>query len=189
MDFYRNADKWGNRFEGVSYNQVTQVTKAPVEDEPLTLSEVKEWCKIDGTSEDAILTALIIAAREICEQYTCVSFVQREFSCWLNNYNGSTYLPYGPIRSVDAVYDENLNEVDFTLRTTDNGFAQINTPRMILKVEYIGGYEAEKGDNELPEALRTALKAQVLYLYENRGDAQDPISPIAAAILNQFKRV
>lgn len=189
MDFYRNADKWGNFNPGVSYNQVTQVTKAPVEDEPLTLNEVKEWCKVENSSDDAILTALITAAREICEQYTGVAFVEREISCWLNNYNGSTYLPYGPIKSVAHVYDENLTEVDFTLRNTDYGFAQINTPRQILKVEYTGGYYNGKANDTLPEALRTALKCQVLYLYENRGDAQDAVSPIAAAILNQFKRV
>lgn len=167
----------------VSYNQVTQVTKAAVITEPLTLSEVKEWCKVDGSADDAILSALIIAAREMCEQYTCVSFVQREISCWLNNYNGSTYLPYGPIESVDKVYDTNGDEITYTLRNTTEGFAQIIEPNDIIKIEYVGGYSS------LPEALKTALKAQILYLYENRGDAQDAISPIAAAILNQYKRV
>lgn len=37
--------------------------------EPLILNEVKEWLKIDGTDEDALLAALITAACQAAEQF------------------------------------------------------------------------------------------------------------------------
>ncbi len=36
--------------------------------EPVTLDELKAQCRVDGTDEDALLTALIVAARQQCEQ-------------------------------------------------------------------------------------------------------------------------
>lgn len=45
------------------------VTTAPAQ-EPITLSEVKAWAKVDSTDDDVLLTTLITAAREAAESYT-----------------------------------------------------------------------------------------------------------------------
>ena len=39
------------------------------EQEPLTLTDVKAYLRIDGDTEDALLASLISAAREYCESY------------------------------------------------------------------------------------------------------------------------
>lgn len=183
MDFYRNADKW-NWFNELSYNQILDYTKGATT-ECVTLSELKEYCKIAYSADDALLTSLITAAREVCENYTNRSFGQREMTCWINNNNGNTQLPFGPVVSITKVYDEDNQEQTYYTRGTS--FIQIKEPRMVLKVEYVAGLE------DVEEVFKTAIKAQALFMYENRGDAQldtlQGTSPIAQVLLNPYKRV
>lgn len=178
MDFYRNVDKVMGDVMGVSYNQITNVERASVITEPVTLSELKDYCRISDTAEDALLTALISASREMCETFTGVNFVQRQVTAWFNNYNGGTYLPYGPIGAITGIYDASGNEVGYESQGSD--FKQILTPKTTLKAIYEGGYIT------CPEILKTAIKAQALFIYENRGDTP-VMSPIAVLLLNPYK--
>ena len=180
MDFFKNVDKIGDLIPGVSYNQVLDVQRAAVVTEPVTLNELKEFARITGSVEDAILTALIKAAREMCEKYANISFVQRSVTAYINNVNGGTALPYGPI-SLLNVY--NLQNETVSPTTLGAEFIRIQEPRMDLKCVYLGGYST------LPEDLKTAVKSQALFLYENRGDSQLTMSPIAKMILDPIKRI
>jgi hypothetical protein len=180
MDFYKNIDKLSDSIQGVSYNQILDVQRGAVNTEPVTLNELKEWAKVDGSADDAILTALIIAAREMCEKYTGVNFVQRQVTVLFNNVNGGTYLPYGPVGTITGVYDEDNNSIDYVAKGVE--FKAVVSPRSALKAIYQGGYST------LPETLKTAVKAQALFLYENRGENNFTISPIAKALLDLYKR-
>jgi uncharacterized phiE125 gp8 family phage protein len=183
MDFYRNADKWV-WLDELSYNQILDYTKGATS-ECVTLSELKEYAKIAYSTDDALLTSLISAAREVCENYTNRSFGEREMVAWINNNNGNTQLPFGPVVSIDKVYDESGNEMTYSTR--GSSFVQIKEPTMVLKVEYVAGL------NTVEEVFKTAIKAQALFMYENRGDAQldtlQGTSPIAQVILNPYRRV
>ena len=168
----------------LSYNQITDYVKGPVSEE-ITLNEVKEYCKVSTSSDDALLTALITAGREVCENYCNRAFGEREMIAWIDNHNGNTFLPFGPITDITKVSDVDGNEItDYTTKGT--AFVQIIDPRRILKVEYTAG-------QALDDIFRIAIKSQILFMYENRGDAQldtlQGTSPIAQVILNPFKRV
>lgn len=180
MDFYRNIDKYSDLFYGVSYNQVLDVEKAAVVTEPVTLNELKEFAKVSDSADDAILTALIKAARDMCEKYANISFVQREFTAFINNVNGGTALPYGPVGTLN-VYNFEDEAVTPTVYGTE--WKRIDYPRMNLKCVYQGGYAT------LPEDLKLAVKAQALFLYENRGDSNNTMSPVARMILDVVKRL
>ena len=184
MDYYKNVDKISDFFVGVSYNQVTDYDKGAIT-EPITLSELKAYCKISYSTDDALLTSLISAAREVCENYSYLSFGQRDMAAWINNYNGGTYLPFGPVTEVVSVFNLDGAEVDY--KTSGSNFLQILYPKMPLKVVYTTGYAT------IPEYMKTAVMAQALFMYENRGDAQIDTkrgtSPIAQLILNPFRRV
>ena len=186
MDFYKNIDKLDWEILGVTYNQVADVDRGTVETEPVTLNELKNYCKIAYSTDDALLTALITAARQVCENYSYVALAQREITAWINNFNGGTYLPFGPVGEITLVEDFDGNVItDYT--TAGGQFKQILTPYMPLKVTYSGGYETT------PDYLKIAIMAQALYMYENRGDAhRDTLqgtSPVATLILNTIKRV
>lgn len=179
MDFYKNVDKLSD-YIGASYNQITDVQRAAVITEPVTLNEAKEFAKISGSSEDAIITALITAAREICEKFTCVSMVQRTVTAWINNYNGGTYLPYGPIGTITNIYNVDGDPVDYEVQGSD--YKQILSPKIALKAVYTGGAAT------CPEIFKTAIKAQMLFMYENRGDSPEAMSPISMMLLKPYQR-
>lgn len=180
MDFYKNVDKILSDYVGVTYNQIIDVHRGAVAVEPVTLNELKDFAKVSGTAEDAILSSLITAAREICEKYTWISMVQRTITTWFNNYNGGTYLPYGPVGTITSVSDADGNAVSYEVLGTD--FKQILSPRTTLKAIYQGG------EATCPDIFKTAIKAQALFMYENRGDSPETMSPIAMMLLKPYQR-
>ena len=182
----------------VSYNCVLDV-QFNDEDitEPVTLSEAKDFCKIDISTDDAILTELIAAAREMCEDFTNIGFVPHNLVATLNNSNGDILLPYGPTIEITEVKNAdgdilNLND-DYTL--SGNLFKSLKTPKSDgLVVTYTSGYEV------LPKRLKTALLNTVYYLWDNRAMSIDHIydknvpkvgniGPISEMILKPLSRV
>lgn len=171
----------------VDYNSVLDVQFQDGEiTEPVTLTEAKNFCKIDISTDDDLINVLITAARQMCEAYTGVGFVQHNAVAVLNNMNGDIYIPYGPMVEIISVEDDSGNvlvlDLDYTIG--GNEFKRLRTPYANnITIDYITGY------NTLPEALKTALLNQVYYLYDNRSVGVDDISPIAKTILNLYKRV
>jgi len=171
----------------VNYNSVLDIEF--IDDdiiEPVTLSEAKDFCKIDIGTDDALVTALITAARQMCEAYTGVGFVVRELTAVLNNCNGDIYIPYGPIVEIISVTDENDTSLVLGTGYTLSGisFKRLASPKDTnVTVNYIAGYSV------LPEVLKTAVLNQVYYLYDNRSQGVDDIGPIAKSLLNIYRRV
>lgn len=172
-----------------NFNAVLDCKFESESSEPVTLEEVKLWLRIDSdlTEDDTLLTALITAARVQCENATGVSFVPKTVTAIVNNSCGNIFLPYCPLihgSSEDiTLTDIDGNAVENQIGGNDYPFI-ISPVSTYLKAVYSAGYEY------LPEDLKTALKMQIGYLYENRGDLNDKasISPVAKTILNQYDR-
>ena len=193
MDYTRNIDylyrenAWRVR-SALSYSQsIDTSNEAAVATEPVLLADAKLYMKVESsdTVDDDLITAMITAARRMVESYTGMNMVAREVVAIINNKNGGVYLPYGPIGTITSIKD-----YDDTELTTDqykvigSQFKQIDWPCYeYLKVTYTGGYTT------CPAELVNAIKAQVLFLYENRGDATVDLSPAVALILNPLRRV
>jgi uncharacterized phiE125 gp8 family phage protein len=165
--------------------------------EPVTLAEVKAYCKIDtGTTDDDILTELITTAREQCEDFTGISIIVRTVTTVLNNTCGNIYLPYCPLISLTSVTDQDGDTlvVDQDYKLSGTMFPQLVFPKQDrLTLVYNAGYGIP------PSRIKTAILQQVFYLYENRGEsavisrsgivAELTLSPQAKATLQRFRRV
>lgn len=182
MDYTRNEDKWDTGIAGVSYGQATDVDNDADVIEPVTLEAQKLFMKMDSdTTDDALITALIRAARRMCENFTNTNCFARTVTCTLNNDNGGTYLPYGPVRGDVTGTDEEGNSISVT--TSGTKWKQLISPAGLVNLSYTGGYV------DCPDDFITAIKAQCLFLYENRGDGTTGMSPIAKMILAPISRV
>ena len=53
--------------------------------EPVGLVEVKTFCKIDISTDNDIIEELITSAREMCEDYSGIGFVEHNLIAVLNN--------------------------------------------------------------------------------------------------------
>lgn len=164
--------------DGPAYNAVLNVTFTDgTVTEPVTLKEAKDWCKIDVSDDDSLITSLITAARIMCENYANLSFIKRTVTAKIKNGLGGFVLPYGPVIGTPTAKDsDNADITDFDL---DNSYSGNIT------VTYQAGYET------LPQNLKTALLNQIAWSYENRGDAKvaSALSEEAKLILNQVRNV
>ena len=78
--------------------------------EPLSLTDVKEFLRVDHTDDDVTLAIMISAARELCEQYTrqiLMTTTIEEFYDTFPDYTPADkdiiYLSRGPVQSVSSV--------------------------------------------------------------------------------------
>lgn len=180
-------------------------------EEPVTLAEVKAFCKIDAdyAGDDDILELLLSASRELLEQKLGVYFGIREITIefmadWID-------LPYGPFQSVtslnqifDADPDVEITDLDYVLDGSSFKRLIINGPWNYRNWEYpveqvnaVTGYPDSgkyrltyfTGYEELPKALKFALLTQVDYMYKNQGLAgMQPISKTALQLASPFNR-
>lgn len=185
MDYFRNADKFSDTcVQGVSYGQVADVDNGTATaSDVLTLDNAKAYMKLDSyTDDDALITVLITTAIAMCERWCNTNFTKREVVAVLNNINGGSYLPYGPVSGTVTGVDIDGNSVDVTIMGVK--WKQLRTPiSEYVALTYNGGFDT------CPSEYINAVKQQVLYLYENRGDANAGMSPQAIQTLQPVTRV
>lgn len=74
---------------------------------PVSLAEAKMNGRIDGTTEDALITAYIQAALATAERGCGVAFEPQTWQVTLDSFGGEISLPFGPVASVVSIaYDD-----------------------------------------------------------------------------------
>ncbi len=149
--------------------------------EPVTLDEVKEYCKIDFNDEDDLLTRLITSSRETLEKYTGLSFVPKILTAILKNECGGIEIPYGPtpypidLTTVTDIYGNAWTAS--WIKIVGNQFKFLYDPiSCYVQIMYSAGYISQAeyltagGGLIIPEDLRIAIMAQTFFRYQNRGE-------------------
>lgn len=185
MDYNRNVDKLGDTcIQGVSYNQVIDVDNGTADASlVLSLTNAKAYMKLDiFTDDDNLITVLINTAIAMCEKWSNTNFTQRTVTAVLNNINGGSYLPYGPVSG--SVTGSDIDGVSVDVTVIGVKWKQLRTPCIdYVTLSYTGGFAS------CPDVYINAVKQQVLYLYENRGDSTIGMSPEAVQTLQPVSRV
>jgi uncharacterized phiE125 gp8 family phage protein len=179
--------------------------------EPVTLLEAKAHARIDSTADDALVTNLIIAARQWAERTTGRAFITQTWKLAIDMLPIEKYwpddahsinLPRSPLQSVTSVqyYDDNDAA---TLWATSNYFVDTSREpgRLVLRsgsvwpsptrvansmiVTYVAGYGSDA--SSVPEPIKTAIRELVGHLYEHRGDETAPPCFAAQALLNPYR--
>ena len=149
--------------------------------DPLTVSDLKNWLKIDTSEDDALLAMIIMGARFQIEKYVNLSLVNRTVTATINNGLGNFLLPYGPVKVIATV--KTLGG-DAIFNTNQNGFINEPFDDAISVVTYTTGFAT------LPANLRIAWLQQCAYMYENRGDeSAGDLSPIIVTNLKAIRRI
>jgi uncharacterized phiE125 gp8 family phage protein len=149
----------------VNYNSVVDIEFVETTViEPVGLTEAKNFCKIDIGTDDDIIESMITSAREMCEDFTNIGFVEHNAVAVLNNSNGGITLPYGPLISINQVTNKRgdvlILDKDYTL--SGNAFVRLLTPTEDdITIDYQTGYQV------LPNRLKLAVLNTIYYLYDN----------------------
>jgi uncharacterized phiE125 gp8 family phage protein len=159
---------------------LTSRTVAPAT-EPVTLTEAKAHLYVDGTADDTLITALIVAAREQAELFTRRSFVTQTWQALLDNFPvGGINLPYGPLASVSSIayLDDNgdsqtlstdVYAVDTVGQRVHLKYDQVwPTTRNIenaITITYVTGYTV------VPQSIKAAVLLLVGEMFKNREES------------------
>lgn len=196
-----NVQGIDNNNSAVRFNAVLdRVFTSESSTEPVTVAEVKTFCKIStGTAEDTLLASLISTARIQCEDFTGISFIPRTVTAVVNNTNGGIYFPYCPLVSITSIKDEDGNAITSPdYKVSGTMFPQLITPKYNrLELKFTAGYGTTQWP--IPASLKSAVLQQVFYLYNNRGETSQAsrngtvveltLSPQAKATLSRVRRV
>lgn len=181
--------------------------------EPVTLPEVKAWCRIDddyAVSENQLIL-LMSSARELLEQQTNVGFAERTLELQWNGY--PIELPFSPTGEILAVKNEAgdiLTTSDYKTTSYQAKSIAINSccdynrftffygadhtvslwdgnfdwnTEVFYTCEYKTGYTA------LPKSLRDAILTQIDYMFKQQGMPDNSIvSDQALALCKNYSR-
>lgn len=166
--------------------------------EPVSLTEAKLQCHVDSSAEDALLTALIVAARQHVEETTSRALITQTREIRLDAWPLLLYLPRPPAISItsvtytdDAGVTATLSASAYALRTgTEPGcvlFDGTLLPTVTLadmagvKVRYDCGYGASA--SSVPKPLFQAMLLLIAHWYTNReAVAAGNLAPLPMAV-------
>jgi uncharacterized phiE125 gp8 family phage protein len=152
--------------------------------EPVTLDEAKLFARVDGTADDALVTSLIVSARQNVEGQTGRSLIDQTRTATLDFLpNANEYeLAFRPISSVTSIKAYNDDGTSEAVDVGSDIIVDESNARIALKADaasitgdrqmevfeivYVAGYGATAAD--VPEWAKTAIKMLVSHYYENR---------------------
>jgi uncharacterized phiE125 gp8 family phage protein len=148
---------------------------APVT-EPITLAEAKEYARIDGSTEDTLITSLIKVARLHCETYMGKAIIRKTVTIDSFSFPYQWQIPYGPLVSASDItkvvtIDQNNVETALNYQVNIGLFPKIaitsGDQSFKFKMIYTAGFTT------VPEDIKLAVKMMVNTLYERREDFSD----------------
>ena len=177
-----------------------QILSQPAE-EPVTVAELRDWCRISGTDSDGILQGLGLAARQMLERQYGRAIVTQTLRMTLDNFPvpagweplrytppwppwWSIRLPRSPLVSVSQVRYLDLSD---TLRVLATNVYRVDATREPGRITLAFGqvwpvtrpdpaavqidFVAGQAAHDVPEDIKLAIKFCVAAWIENRGEA------------------
>ena len=148
--------------------------------EPVTLAEAKLHLRgVDDTAEDSLITALISAARETCEDRIDGTIPVTGWRLTLDAFPDAIKLPRGPVASVESVKYLDADGMQQALSALDYLVDTVSTPGYIVPAygkawpetrEQINAVEVEytAGSATTPAALKAWMLLAIGEMFANR---------------------
>lgn len=176
------------------------VLNTPPVYEPVILQDLKLFLKIDSDDEDTLLSSLLIAARQSCEQYTGISFITQKWECWLDFSFTDTILSYYPIQSIDEIKIFDTDNVS-SIIDPSNYWLDKTSKKAIMKDTYSFPTIREQAGVQItyttgfglpcdvPENIKHAIMITAGALYDCKlaGNAQVPA--VAKSLISQYRDI
>lgn len=163
----------------------------PPATEPVTLVEAKQHLRMDTTSDDALITNLIVAARLLAELWTGRSLITQTWLMRLDAAPVSNFvrLPKAPLQSVSFIKTYDDADVASVFAASNYFVDTASAPsRVILRLgaswpsvartangfelQFVAGYGPNGSD--VPAPIRQGLLMHIARLYAQRGDLVGP---------------
>ena len=151
-------------------------------EEPVTLAEASLFMRYTGSLQNAVITALITAARKDVESWSNKTMVTTTYEYYTEDLCDEILLPTGTAASVTSITYQDTDDAAQTLSATlyklDNksiqnkvfrdpleSYPEVLVQPNAVKIIYIAGYGAASA---VPETFKTVIKMRVAELFEHR---------------------
>lgn len=183
--------------------------------EPLTAAEAKAWLRVTGSSEDTLISSLIVAARELVEKYLERDLVERTWDWSIDGFpysENAFELPRTPVQSITSITYVNGDSPEPTLATTvyglDNGVAPplvyllynqqwpaARFERNAVTIRFVSGYASDGSPIDyaanIPEPIKHGMLMLIADMYRNREAqviaASVEQNPVAQRLLDFYR--
>lgn len=154
--------------------------------EPITLAEAELHLRVDGDTEDNLISDLIKAAREYCEEFTRRALAEQTIEAYPDHfpYEGEIELPRPPLQSVTSIKYKNSAGTETNMTADTDYLVDVDSTvgRIVLpygkswpaftpwpvhpiKIRYVAGYSSA---DPIPKSIKQAMLLLVGHWYENR---------------------
>ena len=166
--------------------------------EPVSLADAKDYCRVDDSAYDSLITTLITVARSAVEQYLRRALITQTWDLWLDGpgrgfpdpdriiidstsgyaYTGGDWpsafieVPLSPLQSITNVYFYQDNDVQQTWAATN----------YILDVASEPGRIVLKRGQVWPQVLRPGNGLQIRFVAGYGGAGSNVPAPITQAL-------
>lgn len=148
---------------------------------PVTQAEAKAHLRVDGTDEDDLIDALVLAATSAVEEATGRALVTQTWDYAVSQPSGKVMLPLHPVASVStlAYYDTDDNSQTLTVsdyylfKGPDKAWLEpkdnVDWPEMKDRADALTvTFTAGQAVASVPQALKQAILLLVAHWFENR---------------------
>lgn len=184
---------------------LTLVTAPAIE--PVTLVQAKQQLRVEVDDDNALITALIKAAREHVETFTRRALIAQTWDLKLDVFPcDRVELPLAPVSAVSSIAYLDTAGVSQTWSSSYYRSVLFSGPKArrsyiepaygytypstqavsaAVSVRFVAGYGTDA--SSVPEALKAAVKLIVAHLYSNRGADAAPLPPAVDALLWPYR--
>lgn len=132
--------------------------------EILTTQEVKDYVRIDTSSDDSIILAMITQARIWCENYISKDIIAKNRTYYLSHTNGVYDLPFGPVASISEITIDGTATTDYKILGLDNETIELDSSL----AENVKSTYITLGLND--SLIKQAMLQLISTYYDNRSD-------------------
>lgn len=170
----------------MKYRSLVRATEPAVE--PVTLAEAKAHLRVDTSDDDALITAIVKAAREWCEEYLDRTLVATQWTMRMDAIPWEIELPRPPVAQAGTT---TTTVITYTIETQATATLDTATYRVdrhatpgVIRTVYGGTWPGHLSDqnsvsvtwwagygaagSSVPQAIRSAILMLTASLYEFR---------------------
>lgn len=152
---------------------------------PVTSTEAKLHCKVDGTDEDSLIDTYIAAATAHAESVTGRAIISQTWEVVLDDFSDAMMLPKGPVQTITTVKYYDAAEVLQTLAADQYTLDNVSDPAWLVRPDDVTYPDVADGVNNViirfvagystvPPELKAAILLTIAHFYDNRSTGDIP---------------
>lgn len=171
--------------------------------EPVSRTDVKNYLKVDVSTDDSLIDSLIVAARNYVQYYTSRCLITQTIIEKRDTFTDLDSFPllWGPVTSVTSIGYLDTAGASQTLSTDVYGtdltskqariyrkyaqsWPEVYSQRDAITVTYVAGYADAAS---VPDEIKTAIYLMIADWYDNRTDSVRTMPTASQILLNQHR--